>query len=311
VADPIDLSTLLASTVVAAVVSSTISIYRERYILNRKAVVDYRSNARIGLYAAVEPLRLELLFAARDLAGRVTSHVRPGGRAATVWNMSVTEYYVQSFVYRFLRPLAVGQLIKRQMSLADFAVDEIGLALLRFDDTAREMLTGGAILADHKGEWGRQTDHLFSDNLQVAAAELLIHSDGKPDRVADFAEFAGRLKTSKITPPLSDLFDIFARCDKSLMENPVFWLRLVGYGYTCNRLLETLGPTVDRPPESWRQRLQRRLGRSRPPADLDGGPFRNRSFDRVGLLKEAADKDIAAHPEKYVATIDAVTAQGL
>jgi hypothetical protein len=138
----VDPQAILSSAIVAAVVSGLISYVQERQILDRKADVDYRSNARKRLYEAIGPLRLQLLFAARDVVDRVTGHLRDAVPAGRGWNMDVKAYYVQSFVYRILRPLAIGQLIERQMSIADFAVDDSALELLRFDSSRRSNAVG-------------------------------------------------------------------------------------------------------------------------------------------------------------------------
>jgi hypothetical protein len=278
-ADFLDPGTLLTSAVVAAVVTGAFNVVRERYILDRKAAVDYESNARRRLYEAIEPLRLELVFAARDLASRVGGHVHTDGRAATRWNMSGKEYYVQSFVYRILRPLAIGQLIQRQMSFADFAVDEHGKEVLRFDATAREMLTGSAVLGGHAADWSRQTDHLFSDNLHVAAATLLVRDPAGPTRVMDFSEFVDRVKVGNLPSPVSELFAIFEKCKLSLLENPVFWLRLVAYGFVCRRFVEQRG---------------------------EGLGFQKRPYEVVAMLGEAASPQIASDPSKYAAAIRAL-----
>jgi hypothetical protein len=170
------------------------------------------------------------------------------------------------------------------MSIADFGVDETAIDLLRFDETARQMLTGGEIVQDHKADWSRQTDHLFSENLQVAAASLLVHDPSGVVRVADFAEFAARLQEDGIPPALADLFAIFGRCKRSLVENPVFWLRLVGYGSLCNDLVDTLGV---------------RIG------------FRQRPYDSVEMLRRSEDEAISADPAKYAAGLDVVKRRGL
>ena len=279
-ADFLDPTTLLTSAVVAAIVTGAFNVARERYILDRKAAVDYESNARRRLYEAIEPLRLELVFAARDLASRVGGHVRAGGRAATRWNLSGKEYYVQSFVFRILRPLAVGQLIQRQMSFADFAVDEHGKEVLRFDSTAREMLTGSNVLSGLKGDWSFQTDHLFSDNLHVAAATLHVRDPDGPTRVMDFSEFVERVRAGKLPSPVSELFAIFEKCKENLLENPVFWLRLVAYGFVCQQFVE---------PRS------------------EGLGFRKRPFEIEAMLREAASPEISSDPGRYAAAIRALT----
>ena len=60
------------------------------------------------------------------------------------------------------------------------------------------------------------------------------------------------------------------------MENPVFWLRLVGYGSLCQRFVDERG---------------------------EGLGFQKRAFDVPTLVREAADHDMSGHPEKYAGAI--------
>jgi hypothetical protein len=236
---------LLSSAVVAAIVAGVLSWVRERQILDRKAEVDYRSNARRRLYEAIGPLRLQLLLAARDVVDRVSLHYQQAIPPGAGWIMDIREYYVQSTVYRLLRPLAIGQLIQRQISIADFAVDKDALELLRFDHVAGRMLAGDEITLKHpEADWSTQSDHLFRDNLRVAAASLVAREPGAEPRILDFSEFADRLRRGETPKAVGQLLKIFGRCEKSLLENPIFWLRFVGYGYACNGLVASQGKTL-------------------------------------------------------------------
>lgn len=131
-----DVTQLLTSVVVSTVVSGSLTYVTQRSLLDRKAKLDYESNARRRLYEAIGPLRLQLLFAARDVASRVQDH--PG----TNWNLKPSQYYGRSFIFRLLRPLAIGSLIERQMSVADFSVDGDALEMLKFNVVAYRTMTG-------------------------------------------------------------------------------------------------------------------------------------------------------------------------
>ena len=86
--------------------------------------------------------------------------------------MSAEGYYVKSCIYRLLAPLAIGQLIERQMSFVDFSVDKDAVSLLRFVTSAERMLTGNDIILDHPDtDWSTQSQHLFRDNLRSASSE--------------------------------------------------------------------------------------------------------------------------------------------
>jgi hypothetical protein len=65
---------LVSSAVVAAIVGGLSSFLTQRYLLERKAQVDYEFMARKRLNEAIGPLRMQLLFSARDVVGRVRWH---------------------------------------------------------------------------------------------------------------------------------------------------------------------------------------------------------------------------------------------
>jgi hypothetical protein len=54
----VNAATLLTSTVIAAVVAGLISFATQRYLLERKATIDYELPAKQRLYQALGPLRL-------------------------------------------------------------------------------------------------------------------------------------------------------------------------------------------------------------------------------------------------------------
>jgi hypothetical protein len=89
---------LVSSAVVAAIVGGLSSFLTQRCLLERKAQVDYEFMARQRLNEAIGPLRMHLLFSARDVLGRVRWH------AGTRWNMDPSEHFARSFIYRLLRP---------------------------------------------------------------------------------------------------------------------------------------------------------------------------------------------------------------
>jgi len=229
---------LLSSAVVAAIVGGLSSFLTQRYLLERKAQVDYEFMARKRLNEAIGPLRMQLLFSARDVVGRVRWH------AGTRWNMDPSEHYARSFIYRLLRPLAISQLIERQMSVADFSVDPGAIALLRFNRAAERMLSGDDVVFDHPAaDWSTQSQHLFRDNLRAAAARLIAEDD-ESVAVMDYSRFQREVPDPAADSSLADLALIFHRCPSNLTENPLFWLRVVGYAYTCARLIGDHGVSV-------------------------------------------------------------------
>ena len=271
---------IVSSAVVAAVVGGISSFLTQRYLLERKAQVDYDFMARKRLYEAVGPLRMQLLFAARDVVRRVKDH--PASR----WDLAPSKHFARSFIYRLLRPLAIAQLIERQMGVADFAVDPVGLDLLRFNTAAERMLSGDAVVLGHPDvDWSTQSQHLFRDNLRVAAARLICDDDDGPV-VMDYLRFQREVPDPRADDTLCDLALIFDRCqlDGNLTHNPLFWLRLVGYGYACNRLIATQGVAVG---------------------------FEDLTFPAAEAVAAAQDDSIRSRAPEYVRAFEGILAQGL
>ncbi len=231
------LKILASSAVVSAIVGGLVTFLSQNRLLARKAQLDYELEAKKRLYEAVGPLRFQLLLAARDVVRRFKMH------HGTQWNMEPNRYYVKSCVYRLLAPLAVGQLIERQMSVVDFTVDSDAISLISFVTVAERMLTGDDIVLDHpQVDWSSQSQHIFRDNLRAAAYKLIISVPGEPGRLMTFAEFDNKYELLE-TDALRDLAMIFENCENSLTENTLFWVRVTGYAYACAQHLKSQSAT--------------------------------------------------------------------
>jgi hypothetical protein len=126
------------------------------------------------------------------------------------------------------------------------------------------MFTGDEIVRDVPNvDWKRETQHLFRDNLRATASSLIISSPGQPAVVMDYTQFCAAFPHPLNDDSIGAFARLFAPCRRSLIESPIFWLRVVGYGYACADLVKSQGA---------------RLG------------FEARGFDVVALL---ADVDTA------------------
>jgi hypothetical protein len=227
------LKLLATSAVVSAIVGGLVTFLSQNRLLARKAQLDYELEAKKRLYEAVGPLRLQLLLAARDVVRRFKMHHKDA------WNMSPKGYYVKSCVYRLLAPLAIGQLIEKQMSVVDFTVDSDAIGLLSFVTSAERMLTGDDVVLDHPDvDWSTQSQHIFRDNLRAASHTLIVSESGEPDRLMSFAEFDATYELLE-TEALKALAAIFKNCKSSLTENSIFWIRVTGYAYACAEHLKS------------------------------------------------------------------------
>ncbi len=231
---------LATSSVVAALVGAGAGYVTQRSLADRQARLDYDYAARRRLYESVGPLRFQLLESARDVGSRIDGHLR-----SREWNMDPRQYYVHSLVYRLLRPLAVCLLIERQMNHADFSVDQSVGTLLHFQASAYRMLTGKGPLPYYKGlDWATQSQHVFRDNLRVAATRLLVTGEKQPERVMDYAEFRTQHPNLSKNEDLAPLVALLPKDARWLPDAPVTWTRFVGYAYACQRFVVDEGQTI-------------------------------------------------------------------
>ena len=269
------LGILLSSALISAIVGTVAGHLSQRRLAKHQAQIDYELIAKRRLYEALGPIRFQLLIAARDVVRRVRPH------SAQAWNMEVDDYYVSSFIYRLLRPLALSELVERQMAIVDFSVDPAGRELLRFEISAYRILTASDPLPYHKGlDWSRETQHVFRDNLRLAASALIVHDPDGRQRVVDYSEFLQRAIMQ--VDSLSSLRRLFGSCKANLTENPVLWLRIVGYTYACLWLIEAQGTS------------------------LGFGP---QQLDLRSMLGAVSDPEILAHLDDYPRIFDEVLAE--
>lgn len=229
------LLTIGSSALVSALVGALATFVTQRYLTNRKAQLDYELIARKKLYEAVGPLRLQLVLASLELIRRIAAH---DGKP---WVMDPNDYYVRSFVYRILRPLAIAQLIEQQMAIADFTVDSSALDLVQFAIAAPKTLSGSELLLHHPhADWSTQAQHLFFDTARAAASRLIVAQEDAPSRVAGYGEFVSAVPDLTADPDFTALAGWFSEC-ANVTEKPILWLRLVAYGHLCAHFVDKHG----------------------------------------------------------------------
>jgi len=268
---------LLSSALISAVVGAIAGHFSQRRLAANQAQIDYELAAKKRLYEALGPLRFQLLVAARDVVRRVRPH------RTERWNMTPDGFYAGSFIYRLLRPLALAELVERQMAVVDFSVDPTGMELLRFEAAAYRMLTSSDPLPYHGHlDWSRETQHVFRDNLRLAASALIAVGPDGETRVVDYSEFLERQTVNH--PALAPVRRLFAGCSHNLTENAVWWVRIVGYAYACQWLLEVQG---------------KQLG------------FGVQTLDVKAMIAAVKDAEVLTHTGDYPAVYDKVIAEML
>src|SRR5262249_33258952 len=148
-----------------------------------------------------------------------------------------------------LRPLAISDLIERQIAYADFAVDPAAIEVLRFRRAAFQAWADGEIVRDHPGvNWDRQEQHVFSDSLRSASNAVIKRENTGLERVLHYQEFEAFLaqeENVRLLHPFPTLLEGF-----SIEAKPILWLRLICFGYICSRFIGKNGRDIgfeDRP----------------------------------------------------------------
>lgn len=198
---------------------------------------QYELEARRRLYLAVGPLRFQLLVACRDFVGRIVAH----GHYER-YKFDLRGYYGQSTLYRLLRPLAISELIERQIAYSDFSIDKGAIDCLRFKKTLVRILSGNEVIEGHpKLNWDSQIEHVYADAAIIGAAAIIC-AEGGAQRVMRFEEFAEAINRNGVGgfEPFSSLFRDF-----KIKEKPILWLRLVAYAHACNQYVIRAGESLD------------------------------------------------------------------
>lgn len=274
------LGLVATSTVVAAIIGAIAGYVSQRALAGRQARLSYEYNARQRLYEAVGPLRFQLLMACHDVVRRVSGH--PLDRTRSIDPM---QYYGSSTLFRLLRPLAVCILVQRRMNASDFSVDPSSVKLLQFEVGAYRMLTSSDPLPYHSAlDWANETQHVFRDNLRRAAVSLIATDGDGRSYVIDYAEFLTRFPDPCADAALAPLADIMREAHSSMTANPVFWVRVVGYAYLCQKFLEANGEDLG---------------------------FSHREMVVPALLAAADDADIQSNAAGQQRIFDTITDEGL
>jgi hypothetical protein len=166
-------------------------------------------------------------MACRDFAARIANFERQRHRTLRADG----GYYALSTLYRLLRPLAIAELIERQVAYSDFAVDKGAVDCLRFKRSARRILSNHEIVCDYpKVDWSRQAEHVFADSIAIAANVLIVPGPEGKDRVQRFDEFANIAPDERLARlmPFPQLL-----ADFTIKAKPLLWIRLVAYGAAC------------------------------------------------------------------------------
>lgn len=126
----------------------------ESYLADRSVERQYAFEARKRLYAAIGPLRVQLLSASADLVARVIGM----GRGQERFRVTLDTYFGRSTAYRLIKIFALLELVERQMAYADFSGEPTVSVLLKLKRAAYRAMCSGKIVLEHpQAHWDEQT----------------------------------------------------------------------------------------------------------------------------------------------------------
>jgi hypothetical protein len=198
------------------VVSNSLEQQKESHKHN----LEYELEAKKHLYHMIGPLKFQLLLAASEASRSIENHGKSDECPLNIDN----NIYGRGIIYRILRPFAICELIERQISFADFAVDSAAVDLLIFKRSSYDCFSKPLRETDN------QTEKWSSDVLNQAACALIMkHSNG--DRIISFDKFSRVLDEHRYNEGLSQIIGIFNQF--SISQFPILWFRLVAFAYLC------------------------------------------------------------------------------
>lgn len=305
---------------------------------SRRASERFRvsSEARSRLQVATGTLQLELFLETRSFARRFNHYFRESGEDHSLETMRGDSrpgpYHDGGMmIYRILRPLTVGEIIEKQTLPGDFLLDPAMVEMARFGQAAVELLTGDRLGAKFAGEgfidgfdmtscWdvGEEGPDRFQrirgSYLRCGAAALLAPESAagpEPRRCLTHAEFCKLWEQPEQQPKRSRPFHQGLAPMKATIhrfnryENPILWLRLVGYAHACERFYVRMREAMFE--RSLRQRLR---SNGREPAELE-----TLDVDVVTMLRDLDEGDeepsplgifIAENADRYAKRFDAI-----
>lgn len=278
--------TSLAGVVVANVIAASSRRATERFRVS--------SEARSRRQVATGTLQLERFLETRSFARRFEHYFRESGKDHTLETMrghSRPGPYHDGgmMIYRILRPLTVGEIIEKQTLPSDFLLDPATVEMVRFGQAAVEVLTGDRIGArldggegfvegfDMSACWdlGDEGPALYQrirgSYLRCGAAALLAPEslEGiEPRRCITHSEFCKLWEQPEHHPATSQPFHAGLEPMKATIhrfnrwENPILWLRLVGYAHICGKFCNRMRGAMSE--RGWGDRL----GRGGEPVEL-------------------------------------------
>ena len=202
----------------------------ETYLGDVNAERNYLYEAKKRLYLLISPLNFQILIACRDISARISRYATQAN-----YPLDVKGYFGQSTLYRLLKPLALLEIIEKNIAFVDFSVDPVAIELLKLRVCLFRTLSSSTIILNHPtANWNKEREHVFFDNISKASRNL-IRKENDIEVVLSFNEFQNFIEKQENNKNLEPFIQIFNNF--SIKDFPIFWIRLIAFGYICSEYL--------------------------------------------------------------------------
>ncbi len=293
-------------------------------LAERKAQRDYEYEARKRLYTQVEPLMLQLGFAAENAFGRAANlalvarkgFLDPGPRSWLDPGDEGRRYYLNSTLYRLLLPLAFFELLRGKTTQLDFKLEPRLEAIFRLmrqqyrswgeefafaaasPVLAYEPYAPEAVLAQVAQPQLYRRQGLALGRVDKIAAAMVV-ADGSAARVRRFGEFETdwATGTGELADAAGPFYALFAGFRPDLA--PVTWRLICAQACLVYAVRRLVGPPRDDRDiiaivESFCRdpRTRRRFAISADPATGEAAAARNFSAIESVLVRALRERDL-------------------
>jgi hypothetical protein len=221
----------------------------------RDARRDYEYEARKRLYKRCEPLLFQMREASETALHRIFSLARTSKQGklnikGEHWLLS-NDYYLLSTVYTLVVPLAIYRLLRKELTLVDFNMDNSIRYRYELSKILYLLFTEDFTLAKNEQElpydpfikdWESKRQGIVLGKLEKAVEAIIIKNEISSDyRWMNYGEFETSYNENK--NEFKECIKVFTDLFKSFnpKTRPVLWRLLVSQAYVYNLVIKANG----------------------------------------------------------------------
>ena len=219
-------TSLLGAGIISAVVSAAVSYYFRKKETSHRVKTEYEYEQRKELRNLIGRYHGRLLNASNSLNYRMFNLYRnhSEGWLDVDGNYSEEAYYYNSFVYRFLRVIALVRQFQREAIYLDGRIaQDSDFTFIKYNELIMWSMTDTSLFDGLKYNTFDQTDHFFSDILR-RYCDFLIKEEKK---LIKFDNFVSIIQKNNDIEPVLEYFDGLSKDEDRLRWDRLIVLHLL------------------------------------------------------------------------------------